>query len=70
MEILEMKNTISRKNISLDGIISRRLISLKIDQQIWSKLKYTEGEKNQIPSMCTGRKGKNEGRIMTKIFQI
>lgn len=30
MKILEMKNTISEKDISLDGIISRRLINLKI----------------------------------------
>lgn len=30
MKILEMKNTISEKDISLDGIISSRLINLKI----------------------------------------
>lgn len=30
MKILEMKNTISEKDISLDGIISRRLINLKM----------------------------------------
>lgn len=30
MKILEMQNTISEKDISLDGIISRRLINLKI----------------------------------------